>query len=480
MTSSIFEKLKELGYSTVSEEHFRYVDTWRAWYEGHVKSFHDYRIYNGIRHVPCQKLTTGLAKNACESWADRIANEKLTITLEGEKEQAFFDEVCDGNHFREMVNRYQELCFALGTSACVARLGGVGIDERGRVIEKAQKLYLDFVTAEGIFPLSWTNGTVTECAFATEFSKGDSTYCYLQLHVLDGTGLYAIQNHVYRKENESLTEVALSEVPGFEVIPDTFFTGSDRPLFVLFKPNIANNINLNSPLGISIYANAIDQLKTCDTLFDSLHSEFQLGRKRIMVKPEAVKACDGEPSFDVNDCVFHYLPTDAGNESVITELKAELRVAEHQTGLRMALNMLALKCGFGTGHWSLDEQTRTLKTATEIISSNSAEYRTLKKHELVLEEALVELARIILKIGNIWFGLGLKEDVEISVDFDDSIVEDEATQFERDLKMLEAGILSPAEFRAIWMNEDLKTAEKAIAEIKSKSTDKEDHTEKDG
>ena len=468
MTNQIFDKLKELGYSTVPEDHYRYVDIWKQWYEGHVKSFHDYKVFNGVRNVPCQKFSTGLAKNVCESWADRIANENLSITLEGEQEQAFFDEVCDLNHFREMINRYQELGFALGGSACVARLGGITVDGQGRVLEKATRLYLDFVAADGIYPLSWENGIIRECAFATEFSKGDSTYCYLQLHVQDGSGLYAIQNHIYRKENETLTEADLDEVPGFELIPDVFFTGSDTPLFVLFRPNIANNIDLNSPLGISIYANAIDQLKTCDTIFDSLNMEFMLGRKRILIKPEAMKPTEDGPRYDPNDIVFTYLPEDAGNEAVIQELKATLRVDEHETGLRLALNTLTLKVGFSTGHWDLDRKNMALTTATEVISTNSAEFRTLKKHELVLEEALIALARIILKLGNVWFGMGLKEDVEISVDFDDSIIEDEATQFERDLKMLDKGILAPEEFRAKWMNEDAETAEKAISDINAK------------
>ena len=100
---------------------YQYIDIWKQWYEGHVRNFHDYFVFNGVNKVPCQKLTTGLAKQACEEWANRIANEKLAVTLEGEREQAFFDEVCRKNHFRQMINRYQELSFALGGSACVAR-----------------------------------------------------------------------------------------------------------------------------------------------------------------------------------------------------------------------------------------------------------------------------------------------------------------------------------------------------------------------
>ena len=477
MTSQIFEKLKELGYSTVSEDHYRDIDIWRQWYAGHVSSFHDYRVFNGVRHVPCHKVTAGLAKQICEDWADRLMNEKVSVTLEGEKEQAFFDEVCRQNRFQQMMNRYQELSFALGGSACVARLGGVTVDEKGRVLKKAQRLYLDLVAAEGIFPLSWENGTITECGFVTEFSRDGGTYCYLQLHTKDGYGAYVIQNHIYRKENEYLTKVSLEEVPGFELIPDFFFTGSAEPLFVLFRPNIANNQDLNCPLGISVFANAIDQLKTCDNIYDSFNTEFSLGRKRIMVKPEGLKSRDGEPYFDPNDLIFYLLPEDAQNESTVQEMKATIRMEEHLTGMEMALSMLAIKCGFGPGHWEFDRRRRTLTTATEVISTNSAEFRTLKKHEIVLEEALTELARTVLRLGNLWFGLRLKEDVEISVDFDDSIVEDEGTKFERDLKMLDKGILAPEEFRAVWMNEDAETAKKAIAAIRS-GQDREGEKEK--
>ena len=472
MTDQIFQKLKELGYSTVSENHYRFVDLWKQWFSGHVADFHDYRVFNGLQQVQCHKVTAGLAKQICEDWADRLMNEKVSVTLEGEKEQAFFNEVCRQNSFVQTMNRYQELSFALGGCACVVRLGGIAVDEHGRVREKAQNLYLDFVAADGIYPLSWENGNITECAFLTEFSKGEKTYCYLQLHVLDSGGMYAILNHVYLRENDCLTEANLEDVPGFEHVPDVFLTGSEEPLFILFRPNIVNNLDLNCPLGISIFANAIDQLMTCDNIFDSLNSEFLLGRKRIMVKPEAVSNTDGTPKFAVNELAFYVLPEDSGTEAVIQELKAELRIQEHLTGLETALSMLAVKCGFGPGHWELDRRQLGLRTATEVISTNSAEFRTLKKHELVLEKALISLARIILKIGNLWFGLKLKENVEISVDFDDSIIEDEGTKFERDLKMLDKGILAPEEFRAVWMNEDTETAKKAISSIKSEE-DKE-------
>ena len=43
------------------------------------------------------------------------------------------------------------------------------------------------------------------------------------------------------------------------------------------------------------------------------------------------------------------------------------------------------------------------------------------------------------------------------------------SDFERDCRMLELGVLGKDEFRAKWLNEDLKTSTKAIDEITSEA-----------
>ena len=185
-----------------------------------------------------------------------------------------------------------------------------------------------------------------------------------------------------------------------------------------------------------------------------------------MVKPEALKSLDGEPLFDANDLVFYLLPEDSSNGSTVKEIEANLRTEEHFTGLQTALNMLALKTGFGSNHWQFDSGHIT--TATQIVAANSEEFRTQCKHEIVLEQVLIDLARIILRLGNAFMGQSLNEDVEISVDFDESVIEDKTADFERDCRMLELGVLGKDEFRSKWLNEDLQTSTKAIQEIPDK------------
>lgn len=50
-------------------------------------------------------------------------------------------------------------------------------------------------------------------------------------------------------------------------------------MFQIYKPNIANNIDLFSPCGLSVYANAIDQSKTIDIIYDSFCNEFLTGKR---------------------------------------------------------------------------------------------------------------------------------------------------------------------------------------------------------
>ena len=104
-------------------------------------------------------------------------------------------------------------------------------------------------------------------------------------------------------------------------------------------------------------------------------------------------------------------------------------------------------------------------------------FRTIKKHEIILEDALVKLCRILLRLGNTAMGAGLNEDVEISIDFDDSIIEDKQTDFSRDMQLLQAGIMNDWEFRMKWMNEDEETAKAALPKMQDMTKEPEEEIE---
>lgn len=465
---NILEKLKGLGFDTVPKEFYEQnVDVWQSWYTGKVNSFHKYKFYNGSKFVRLERYSVGMAKKVCEDWANLLMNEKVKITLEGESEQEFFDLVCRDNNFVVKVNEMQERKAALGTGSYVFTVSGVPIDEEtGALTGNGESIKIDYVSGRKIIPLSWDNGKIIDCAFAIEKTIKGNNYVYLQIHHKNESGTYDIDNVLYLKNNENLSDVDLKDVAGFENVPPTIHTGSDKRQFVIDRLNIANNsTDGDNPLGVSVYANAIDQLKAIDIAYDSYVTEFVLGKKRIMVKPSVMKSIDGDPAFDTNDVVFYIMPEDSKDESMIHEINMDLRTEQLQTGMQDMLNVLSAKCGFGEQHYKFDRGN--VSTATQIVSENSTLFRTIKKHEIILEDVLIEIARTILRLGNTYLGMSLNEDVEISVDFDDSIIEDKATEFARDVQMLGLGILQRYEFRMKWMNEDEETAKAALPQMEA-------------
>ena len=466
---NIQKKLKELGFNSVPKAYYNLIAMWESWYRGNVKDFHNYTVYNGIEYLDCHRYSVGMAKKVSEDWANLLLNEKVKITLEGEKEQAFINQVFTDNNFWVKANEAQERKSALGTVAYVPQMAGMVIHPDSGAILSPGQLRIDICTAPYIYPLSWDNGIVRECAFVSVKDVDGKKYVYIQLHRLVN-GLYDIENRLYYASEE----VPLASVRGFENVPEVVHTNSAEPQFIIDRLNIAN-VEEDNPMGVSVFAHAIDQLKGVDIAYDGYVNEFVLGKKRIVVKPEATKDINGRPVFDARETVYYALPEDSQSGSIMEQVDMSLRTEAFNAGMQDMLNVLSSKCGFGENHYKYDRGS--VSTATQIVSENSTLFRTIKKHEIILRSVLMQLCRTLLRMGNAYIGAGLDEEVEISIDFDDSIIEDKETDFNRDARMVSMGVMNLWEFRAKWMNEDTDTAKNSLPGMEDLSDNKEDEVE---
>lgn len=434
---AITRYLQQRGYDCVSDDFYGRIRRWERWYQGYVRSFHDYWQYNGRKKICRRRKSLGMAKTIAEDWANLALNEKVKISADDETVTEALWSVLDANGFRARANQLAELMFALGTAAFVERMDG-------------DQVRIDFIRAGLIYPMSWDNGKISECAFASERKQGRRTLVYLNLHRLEG-GAYVIENHLFERNGESLTEISLPEDVEAEVR-----TGSATPRFQILRPNIVNNADPDSPMGISVFANAIDQLEAVDLVYDSYCNEFRLGRKRILVPMSMARVqmeADGTvtPVFDDNDTEFYTIPELDGDKNRIEEFNMSLRHEAHEAGLQTALNTLSVKVGMGRDRYAFKDGT-ALKTATEVISEKSDLYQSLCKHELLLQDALTGLARAVCDL------LGYGTEREISVAFDDSIIEDSGAQRETDRQDVRDGLMAAWEYRMKWRNEDEATA----------------------
>lgn len=466
---NIQNKLKEMGFNSVPQSFYSMIDVWNRWYEGDVKDFHHYTVYNGLADVECKRYSVGMGKKVCEDWADLLMNEKVQITLEGQKEQAFVDDVFDNNNFWVKINEYQERKAATGTVAYIPATENMIVEQgTGNIVDGGQ-LHINFCSAPSIHPLSWNNGIIRECAFTSEKTVDDKQYTYVQIHRLEN-GTYNIENRLFLAGEE----VSLASVRGFENVPEVIHTGSDKPQFVIDRLNITNS-DEDNPLGIAVFAHAIDQLKAVDIVYDTYVNEFILGKKRIVVQPSATGTLDGRPVFDKRETIYYVLPEDVKDGNILQQVDMSLRTEEFNTGMQDMLNVLSSKCGFGENHYKYEQGN--ISTATQVISENSSMFRTIKKHEIILESALKELCRILLRMGNQYMGMNLDEDVEISIDFDDSIIENREQNEARIYQMLSAGLMKAEEARSILMNEDEATAKAALPKMQDMGLEEENETE---
>ena len=414
--------LKDLGYTPIPDSLMMPVDLWKSWYEGKVDSFHEYRQYNGKRVLRRTRKSLCMAKRVCEDWADLLFNEKVEVTAETRSAQAAIERVFNENNFKVSANRLVELAFALGTAAFVEHKTKDGV-------------LIDYVKADMIYPLSFANGEIKECAFASRMMIHGEMHTYLNIHTLED-GKYVVINKLICERTKKCAALP-------QGICEKFYTNSNIPLFQILTPNIANNVSIDSPLGVSVFANAIDVLEGIDLVYDSYQNEYRLGKKRIVVplslaKIEMEQQGDILPVFDDNDTEFYAFSGADPDSFSINEINMELRADAHEIGLQRNIDMLSDLCGFGSSKYNY--QTGQIKTATQIVSEQSDLFRNLRKHEILAEKVIKDLVRAILYLsGEDW-------EQEIVVNFDDSIIEDTETLYQRALAEKQADIIDAAEY----------------------------------
>lgn len=437
-------------------------DKYLGWYRGFVNNFHRYYVYNGERQVFKDRYGLNIPKMLCERFADFLMNEKVQINLGNDKDTKTLNNLLQNNNFWVKANQGIEKTFALGTGAFLLSL------------DRQKQIKIQFINASNIYPLTYDNDSISECAFVNdtiEFNREtmkSQKIRNVQTHTLENE-VYIIRNFRFIVgENDQLTEIQVDD------IPPEIDTGGDFRWFIPIKPNIVNNLNMDSPFGIPIYANSLDTIKALDLTYDSFVNEIQNGRKRLFVTQEAMKVSgDGcfKNAFDPQDVLFYILDGNFSENKAnyVQEVNGELRVTDLRNALRTDLEMLAMKLGLDGDYFNF-EQGLTTKTATEVISENNKTFRTIKKHEQVLESAILELVRAIITIGNKEGIFSLKDD-NITIDFDDSIIESKEQERLQDRQDLAIDTMSLKEYRMKWYGEDEATAKSKISEIKAQNNE---------
>lgn len=321
---------------------------------------------------------------------------------------------------------------------------------------KGGKLYVDLVKGSCFYPTEFnSSGDIIAGIFVSQLTKGNNIYTRLEYHkfyeqAIEDNINYIIKNVAYRSTDNSIlgTRIDLTKISEWANIEqETAIKYLEKPLFSYYKPPMANNVDLDSPIGVSVYTRAIDLIKEADRQWGRIVWEYEASEKAVYIDELATKPSQDEnKSFMVNKLknrLYKTLNTGKTETDFFKDYSPEIRDEALWRGLNKTLQRIEFNVGLAYG--TLSEPSSVDKTATEIKSSKQRSYATVSKMQENLQKALENLI-YAMDVLTTLYNLAPAGNYEVSFNWDDSLIVD--TEREQTIQMQEvnAGLRSKLKY----------------------------------
>lgn len=328
--------------------------------------------------------TINFAKTICSETA-RLSTLDVGITMDGDARSEWLQQQTD-KYILPMLRKWIELACAYGN-----------------VIIKPNGNGVDYFTPD-TFKITDcdSNGRITGIVFQDSYKDKKKYYTKLEYHrFLDN--VYVVSSRAYLSySNGSIGDmIGLEKTKWSDLLPEVSITKAndekiDAPLFGVLKMPMLCKDDTNSPMGASVFADAVEELKDLDIAYSRNSYELYHSRRiiladeRIIEKP-AIKTSDGEiirpklrlPAFIRN--VFSEKP-----ENYYQEIDPNLNTDVRKTGINQQLSFIGYKCGFSNGYFVFDEKTGMV-TATQVESDDRRTIQLIKDIRDCTQNALDDM-----------------------------------------------------------------------------------------
>ena len=473
-----FKSVFELGGVPAFNQYYEFgIFIWKWLYRGFYKLWHLVPAPTIANPIATRNLyRMNMAKAICAEMASLVWGEECTINVSMDGFEAtdenpdpldgFVHEVMGANALKGKMQESVEQALALGGSALKV-WSDIQRGDEGNEVPETRRINIGYAMADQFVPTAWDNAKVTEGIFISRIAKNGYYYTRLEWHKWNGQ-TYTITNELYRSEmkkgaqggeDQDILGVRWPLADIYPYLEEETVIPVSESLFTYWRTPIANNLDDNSPLGMSVYGNALETLHALDICYDSFVSEFRLGKKRIIVPVRCIRNVVDPVTganfryFDATDEVYEALATDNPEDLKIQDNTVELRVEEHIRAINAFLSILCLQTGFSAGTFTFDQHTG-LKTATEVVSENSKTYKTIKTIQNQLAPAIEHLVRNIVDVASLYEmnyeGRKVADlangGYHVNITFDDGITQDRQTNINEGVMLVGAGLLSKYTF----------------------------------
>lgn len=340
------------------------------------------------------------------------------------------------------------------------------------------KIAIDIAKCGNYYPTNFDSaGNVTGMIFPEFKMDGKKLFIRLEWQRLEGD-IYIIDNKAYVSEkalvlNNGIVnlgqEIPLDSVPEWEGMePHAELGNVEQPLFFLFGIPLANNIDPESPLGVSIYSRAVEQIRDADQQYGATLWEFNSKETAIQASSEF---------FDKNNRGDVVLPKGkerlyhAMGDGMMDEFTGKPLFNSYSPDIRdqsffNGYNKIVQKVEFNSNiaYGTLSDPQVVEKTAEEIKTSKQRSYSTVKAIQNSLQDAIDGVIGAI----DVWVDiedLAPPGKIETGYDWDDSLVVDKKSEIAELRADVSMGAVGLVEYRMKRFGETEEQAKEAIAAI---------------
>ena len=338
---------------------------------------------------------------------------------------------------------------------------------------KGDHLYFDWVMDWSLYPIAFDDdGNLADVIFRDTYTEGKTIFTRLERHTVEGDNVKITQRAFKSQDRNSIgNEVSLSEVAMWsELEPEAVVEKSEGQLFGWYKVAAANSVDVDSPMGASVYSKACDLIKDADEQYSRLMWEFKGSELAIDVDPTTLKQAANDSTRkempQLDERLFRGV--DTGQDNNYNVFSPAIRDASLINGLNQILQRIEDVVGLSRG--TLADVASEARTATELRILRQRSYSTIADNQKALERCLTDVIRVMDKYATL-YNLAPQGDYEVSFEWDDSIITDTEQQMNERMILCNAGIYGKSELRQWYFGETKAQADAAIEAVTKEKTD---------
>lgn len=290
----------------------------------------------------------------------------------------------------------------------------------GTIILKPNGDSIDLYTPDMFEVTHVTNDTIDGVIFHTWKQVGKKWYTRLEYHRFEGD-LYVITNKCYFGDypDDTKDQVDISVTPWSGLKEEAAISNMVCPLFGVLRTPQANNIDLNSPYGLPIFSEAVQELRDLDIAYSRNSKEIKDSKRTVLLDsdrllpfgagnlnreslPDYIKLVDGDTSTESD--VYH-------------EINPTLNTDTRLTGINALLSQIGYKVGFSNGYFVFNESTG-IQTATQVEADQQRTIQFIKDVRDKLESCLDGLIYALDVFASL-YSLAPKGKYEVTYGFGD-------------------------------------------------------------